>query len=120
MRNQLGGIITGYAEQALRTIALAYRDLKEGMGGPLHDDKSEKKLYLHVIEEVDRDAGERGFTLIGIAGIMDIIRLTVPGAVLKCKGAGVRVRMVTGDNLVTAKAIAKKCNIIEEGEDKDD
>lgn len=36
----------------------------------------------------------------------------------KCKTAGVRVRMVTGDNLLTARAIAKECGIID-GENKD-
>lgn len=117
MRTELGGIIVQYAEQALRTIGLAYRDLKPGMGGEIHEAKSETKPYLHQIEEVAD--GEKGFTLIGIAGIMDIIRTTVPDAVLQCRRAGVRVRMVTGDNLITAKAIAIKCNIIQEHEAKD-
>jgi Ca2+-transporting ATPase len=104
LRNELLGTINIYAKQALRTIGLAYRDLSDGMGGPLHDNKSEANPHLHEIEEVAD--GARGFTLIGIAGIMDIIRPAVPGAVLTCMQAGVRVRMVTGDNLVTAKAIA--------------
>lgn len=55
---------------------------------------------IAVIEEKDN-------ILIGIAGIMDIIREEVPLAVSKCNFAGVRVRMVTGDNKVTAIAIAK-------------
>jgi len=45
--------------------------------------------------------------LIALVGIMDIIRDEVPEAVSKCNFAGVRVRMVTGDNKVTAIAIAK-------------
>jgi P-type Ca2+ transporter type 2B len=45
-------------------------------------------------------------------GIKDILREEVPGAIAKCKNAGVRVRMVTGDNLLTARAIAKECGII--------
>lgn len=43
---------------------------------------------------------------------MDIIRAEVPQAVLDCQKAGVTVRMVTGDNLITAQAIAQRCNII--------
>lgn len=43
---------------------------------------------------------------------MDIVRQEVPGAVLQIQRAGVTVRMVTGDNLITAKAIAVICNII--------
>ena len=51
-------------------------------------------------------------TLIAIAGIKDIIRDEVPDAVVKCNQAGVRVRMVTGDNLITAVAIARECGIL--------
>jgi len=41
----------------------------------------------------------------------------VPSAVVQCNEAGVRVRMVTGDNKLTAVAIAKECGIILEGEE---
>jgi Ca2+ transporting ATPase len=58
-----------------------------------------------IIEEADN-------ILIAIAGIMDIIRPEVPVAVSSCNFAGVRVRMVTGDNKVTAIAIAKECGIL--------
>ena len=44
---------------------------------------------------------------------MDILRKEVPGAVSKCKKAGIKVRMVTGDNKITAKAIAINCGIID-------
>lgn len=60
---------------------------------------------LRVIEKT-------GFTLICILGIKDIIRQEVPEAVAQCQRAGIIVRMVTGDNKVTAKAIALECNII--------
>ena len=53
-----------------------------------------------------------GFTLIAIAGIKDVIRPEVPSAVATCQRAGITVRMVTGDNLLTAKAIAKECGIL--------
>lgn len=56
--------------------------------------------------------------MISIAGIKDIIREEVPDAVQKCNVAGVRVRMVTGDNKITAIAIAKECGIIAEGEEE--
>lgn len=38
----------------------------------------------------------------GVIGIKDILRKEVPGAVLLCKTAGIKVRMVTGDNKLTA------------------
>lgn len=59
---------------------------------------------------------ESGNVLIALAGIKDIIREEVPGAVSKCNFAGVRVRMVTGDNKITAIAIAKECGILAENE----
>ena len=43
----------------------------------------------------------------------------MPDAVANCNRAGVRVRMVTGDNIVTAIAIAKECGILGEGEEDD-
>ena len=63
-----------------------------------------------VIRQIEKN----GFTLIGILGIKDIIRPEVPGAVAQCQKAGITVRMVTGDNKVTAMAIAKECKIIDE------
>jgi Ca2+ transporting ATPase len=97
----------------LRTIAFAYKDLEENEGGPAHEDKKEgSKIY---------DIEEGGLTLIGIAGIKDIIREEVPEAVQTCALAGVRVRMVTGDNKITAVAIAKECGIInDEGEENEE
>jgi Ca2+ transporting ATPase len=50
--------------------------------------------------------------LIGVLGIKDILRQEVPGAVMDCRNAGIKVRMVTGDNKLTATAIAKECNIV--------
>ena len=44
------------------------------------------------------------------------MRTEVPGAVAECASAGIKVRMVTGDNLITAMAIAVKCGILEEKE----
>lgn len=43
--------------------------------------------------------------------------LQVPEAITKCQRAGITVRMVTGDNINTARAIASKCGIIPPGED---
>jgi Ca2+ transporting ATPase len=90
----------------LRTICIAYKDLREGEGGINHDDEADDG-FMHIIEK-------ENLTCIAILGIKDIIRPEVPDAVAQCKLAGVRVRMVTGDNKVTAQAIAKECGIITE------
>lgn len=93
----------------MRTIGFAYKDLQDGEGGPNHESKAEgQKIY---------DIEQSGLTLLAIAGIKDIIREEVPLAVQKCNVAGVRVRMVTGDNKITAIAIAKECGILNEGEE---
>ena len=55
---------------------------------------------------------ESGFTLIGIAGIKDVIRDSVPTSIKKCHLAGIDIKMVTGDNKVTARAIAEEINLI--------
>jgi P-type Ca2+ transporter type 2B len=62
-------------------------------------------------EEV-KTVEKSGLILIGILGIMDVIRSEVPRSVAQCVEAGIIVRMVTGDNIVTARAIAKLCNIL--------
>lgn len=49
-------------------------------------------------------------------GVKDIPRKEVPEAIKKCHKAGIKVRMVTGDNLITAKAIAKEVGILKDGE----
>ena len=102
-------MIGNYAHKALRTIAFAYKDLAEEEGGVNHDEKREGSKIFKIEES--------GLTLICIAGIKDIIREEVPEAVADCNRAGVRVRMVTGDNLTTAIAIAKECGILGEGEE---
>ena len=53
--------------------------------------------------------------LLGVLGIQDPIRAEVPTAIESCEAAGVFVRMVTGDNLLTAKAIGSKCGLFHDG-----
>jgi Ca2+ transporting ATPase len=52
-----------------------------------------------------------------ICGIQDPVRDEVPAAIERCRRAGITVRMVTGDNVNTARAIALQCRILEPGED---
>lgn len=79
-----------------------------GEGGATHEEDD--------IEGVQKVVEKGDLTLIGLLGIRDIIRKEVPGAVALCRKAGITVRMVTGDNKVTALAIAKECKIVEEGD----
>lgn len=90
-------IIEYYAKKALRTITLGYKEV---------DSSSINAL------ECCEECLESNLTLIAIAGVMDPLRPEIKSAIQKCKNADITVRMVTGDNLSTAVAIAKEANII--------
>jgi Ca2+-transporting ATPase len=51
------------------------------------------------------------YTLIGLVGLADPIRASVPGAVAECRSAGIRVVMITGDYAATARSIATQAGI---------
>lgn len=55
----------------------------------------------------ERDENERGLSICGLVAFGDSIRTDVPAAFARCKGAGIRVVMVTGDQLLTARYVAK-------------
>jgi len=55
------------------------------------------------------------FTLLGLVGLADPLRASVPAAVQECRSAGIRVAMITGDYPATARAIARQAGI--EGDD---
>jgi Ca2+-transporting ATPase len=92
IRNSVIDHVIEFADNALRTLLIAYRDL----------DSSE---YHHEWEEPDNV--EKNLIMIGICGILDPLRPEVKKSIQDCKRAGVMVRMVTGDYINTAKAIAK-------------
>merc|ERR1711962_586403 len=68
------------------------------------------------------DTDEKNFpteklTFVGLMSIIDPPRAAVPDAVAKCRSAGIKVIMVTGDHPITAKAIARSVGIISEGQE---
>lgn len=104
----LTDVITNFASRSLRTIGLIYRDFEQWppRGAPTQEDDSK----LVVFDKIFKD-----MIFLGIVGIQDPLRIGVADAVLACQNAGVFVRMVTGDNLLTAKAIAEECGIYRQG-----
>ncbi|KAH9159735.1 calcium-translocating P-type ATPase [Lactarius sanguifluus] len=98
--------IASYASQPLRTIALCYRDFPYW---PLQGAR------LSGEEEVDYDDLTTDLTLICIAAIEDPLRTGVREAVANCDKAGVRVKMCTGDSVLTARSIAQRCGIYTPG-----
>lgn len=59
-----------------------------------------------------------GLRFVGLMSMIDPPRAAVPDAVAKCRSAGIKVIMVTGDHPITAKAIAKSVGIISEGRNR--
>ncbi|XP_041080643.1 plasma membrane calcium-transporting ATPase 2 isoform X1 [Polyodon spathula] len=94
-------VIEPMACEGLRTICIAYRDFP---ASPEPDWDNENDIV-------------KDLTCICVVGIEDPVRPEVPEAIRKCQRAGITVRMVTGDNINTARAIAIKCGIIHPGED---
>jgi P-type Ca2+ transporter type 2C len=100
------GVIDEYASQSLRTIALVYRDFSDWPPSEFTKSTVDDRLGETEIGNLFRN-----MTWLGVMGIMDPIRPGVIKAVQDCRTAGVFVRMVTGDNVHTAKAIATECGI---------
>jgi Ca2+-transporting ATPase len=86
----LSGVNT-LASRAMRTLAFAHREIVNG------------------------DESETGLIWDGFVGIRDHLRDNIAESVATCQEAGIRVRMVTGDNPETARAIAMECGILQEG-----
>uniref|UniRef100_A0A0N5B1V3 Calcium-transporting ATPase n=1 Tax=Strongyloides papillosus TaxID=174720 RepID=A0A0N5B1V3_STREA len=104
-------VIEPMASDGLRTIGLAYKDYKEVKN------KENEIAFDGDINWDDEDAVIKGLTLVGIVGIQDPVRPEVPDAISKCQRSGITVRMVTGDNIATARAIATQCGILKPGDD---
>ena len=85
------------ASQAMRVLALCARKLDDDED--IHD--------VNVVES--------GFIFLGLVGIMDPPRAEVKDAIAICQQAGIRVKMITGDQQYTAEAIGRELNITEGG-----
>ncbi|WP_078434392.1 calcium-translocating P-type ATPase, SERCA-type [Metabacillus halosaccharovorans] len=86
--------IESLASQALRTIAVAFKPLK-----------SNEKINTSF-------EAERDLVFIGLQGMIDPPRPEVKQAVKECRDAGIKTVMITGDHIITAKAIAQQLNIL--------
>ncbi|XP_034033257.1 plasma membrane calcium-transporting ATPase 1-like [Thalassophryne amazonica] len=95
-------VVEPMASEGLRTICLAYRDF------PVADEQPDWDNEAEIVTSL---------TCICVVGIEDPVRPEVPDAIRKCQHAGITVRMVTGDNINTARAIAAKCGILHPGDD---
>ncbi|RZC38902.1 plasma membrane calcium-transporting ATPase 2 [Asbolus verrucosus] len=104
-------VIEPMACDGLRTICIAFREFVPG--------KAEIN-QVHIENDPhwdDEDNIVNNLTCLCVVGIEDPVRPEVPDAIRKCQKAGITVRMVTGDNLNTARSIATKCGIVKPNED---
>ena len=88
----INGIIDEMARKSLRTIAFAYKSVDK------HDPITEDHM-----------------TFLGLVGLIDPPRIEVKDSVRECEEAGIKVIMITGDHLLTAKAIGKEIGIVKDG-----
>ncbi|WP_284638920.1 calcium-translocating P-type ATPase, SERCA-type [Paenibacillus silviterrae] len=87
----------GMAKNALRVLGLAYRELKP-------NDRCE-----------DEGDAEHQLIFVGLTGMIDPPRKEVRDAIVKCKRAGIKTVMITGDHQTTAEAIARQLGILPQG-----
>ena len=87
------------SNQALRVLAIGYKDIQNMPGNPNLEDELEKDLIF-----------------VGLIGMIDPPREGVFEAVNTCKKAGIKIVMITGDHINTAKAIARDLNILEKSD----
>ncbi|KAL5002357.1 hypothetical protein BDV10DRAFT_191568 [Aspergillus recurvatus] len=99
-------IIELYAKKSLRTIGLVYKDFSAPAWPPV-----EAVRVQDDPDSADFDTIFHDMTWLGVVGIQDPLRPEVPAAIERCHVAGVQVKMVTGDNISTATAIAESCGI---------
>ncbi|KAJ2766257.1 plasma membrane calcium, partial [Coemansia nantahalensis] len=99
VRAELHQRISAFANKALRTFALAYKEI------------SRDELAACSAD----DAPLSALVWVGVMGIQDPLRPGVHQAVADCHRAGVIVRMITGDNIETARAIARDAGILTKG-----
>jgi len=104
LTDEIRGFITSEIDamnkKMMRTLYLCYKDIDQNEFENC-EEPDENGLFLE----------QKDLIFIGIFGLQDTLRPGVRQSVDRCHNAGVRVIMVTGDNLITATAIAKDCNI---------
>ncbi|CAN6293557.1 unnamed protein product [Urochloa humidicola] len=95
-RKALDKVVADMAAASLRCIAFAYKNQLDSENATKIDDEE--------------------LTLLGFVGLKDPCRPEVRTAIEACTKAGVAVKMVTGDNVLTARAIARECGIVSDAD----
>jgi Ca2+-transporting ATPase len=99
-RTQIIGLLRDAAGQAMRTLAFAYAYLPK--------DQAADEDSLHAA----RDTIEKDLIYVGFAAIRDPLRDDVKQAIAECRDAGIAIKMITGDNIETARAIGAEIGLL--------
>jgi len=105
------------ARRALRVLALAYKDLDGELGS--FDGTAAHPGTKILAVDTDFEKIESDLTFVGLVGIIDPPRDEIAPMMKICKTAGIRIMMITGDNKLTAEAIAVDTGILDKGFDVD-
>ena len=100
-RESIRATLAEYQNQAMRTLAFAFRPLADGEQGITPEGISGRLAML------------------GIAAISDPVREEVPAAVAECRNAGIEVKIVTGDTTATAREIGRRIGLWSDDTDTD-
>ena len=98
IKKQIMKYNTQMAEKALRVLAVAYSDVET------------------LPTQIESNTIEKNLIFVGLIGMIDPPREGVKEAVKTCKHAGIKTVMITGDHIITAKAIAKELGILKQGD----
>lgn len=101
-RSEFETLIQGMAASSLRCIAFAY-----------NQNQNQETISSNEISTSSKNLKEEDLTLLGIVGMKDPCRSGAYKAIQSCRVAGVDIKMITGDNIFTAKAIATECGILD-------
>merc|ERR1719483_149920 len=102
-------VIEPMACDGLRTICCAYKDFVSG-------EQQQGEGSLATVNWDDESTVMKDILVALVGEVEDPVRPEVPDAIRRCQEAGIKVRMVTGDNVDTARSIASKCGILLPGD----
>ncbi|KAL8284299.1 hypothetical protein RQP46_005048 [Phenoliferia psychrophenolica] len=106
LRKELNDTVLAYGQQGLRTLALAH--LEDVDPDAAHYQTDSAASYVKF---------EQAMTFVGLVGMLDPPRPEVKGAIIKCRTAGIRVVVITGDNKNTAETICRQIGVFGDHED---
>ncbi|SGY75586.1 BQ5605_C005g03433 [Microbotryum silenes-dioicae] len=106
LRAELSAKVEAYGALGLRTLALA-----------MIDGVDTDTANYHTESSADYVKFEQNMTFVGLVGMLDPPRPEVRGAIAKCRSAGIRVIVITGDNKNTAETICRQIGVFRSDED---